>query len=459
MTTPELELPPLPEHSRQWEVPPFDRLSYFYGQVLTPQQLQRAQKSVHDRAMLHNRCLHGWGVVCGLEVKASPPPAPNCPPGQERPAEKSLEAHAELPGRPERPLPPELPGRPDHPLPPEPVPPTRPDWPHDAPARLWVTPGLALDSLGHELVVREPLCVDLFTAMSQEDQRAEFSKPVTLYVSLRYHTFGIEPARPQLPESCGIPPELAYTFWRDGACVEITLKPPAQDERCETCCTPAPSHTVLLARIDGFVRGQPLRPEQLHNEVRRPISLRVPTVITDVSWHHGGSYRPDDVDSLLWTHGVRMRFSRPIHTETLQPGTFDVLLVELGKGRSGIVRMLKGEFVIPQQPMVQEFTYRLTDNERVDPGDRIVFVLRADFLLDACCAPVDGSHVGGRIPAYLPKGYPAPVRPTPVHVCHGPPRRFGAWTTGDGAGGGTFESWIFVAEERGRIVQKKEEER
>jgi hypothetical protein len=453
MTPPELELPALPGHSRQWEVPPFDRLSYFYGQVLTPQQLQRAQKSIYDRAMLHNRCLHGWGVVCGLAVKAAPPPAPDCPPEQPRLAAQSQEAYAEVATRPERPLPPERP--------------PKPDWPNDAPARIWVTPGLALDSLGHELVVREPMCVELLTAMSKEDQRADFSKPVTLYVSLRYHTSGIEPARPQLPESCGFPPELAYTFWRDGACVEVTLKPPEQDERCETCCTPAPVHTVLLARIDGFIRGQPLRDHQIHNEVRRPISLRVPTVITEVSWHHGGSYRADDVDALLWNHGVRVRFSRPIYAETLQPGTFDVLLIEMGKGRSGIVRMLKGDFVPPPQPgkegeppvMVKEITYRLTDNERVDPGDRIVFVLRTGFLLDACCAPVDGSHVGGRIPAYLPKGYPSPVRVPPVHVCHGPPRRFGAWTTGDGAGGGTFESWIFVAEERGRIVQKKEEER
>lgn len=425
MTPPELELPSLPEHSRHWEVPPFDRLSYFYGQVLTPQQLQRAQRSIYERAKLHNRCLHGWGVVCGLEVKPAPPPAPDCPPA------------------------------PEHPPSQEP-PPKASKGSGEAPAWIWLSPGLALDSLGHELVVREPLSVDVFAAMSQECQRAVHDKPVTLYVSLRYHLFGIEPARPQLPASCGIPPDLTYTFWRDRACVEITLEPPEQDERCEACCTPAPVETVLLARIDGFRRGHPIRAEQIHNGVRRPISLRVPTVITGVSWYHGGSYNAEDVDALLWNLGLRVRFSRPIHAETLQPGTLDVLLAELGKGRSGIVRMLKGEFVTPQHPMVQEITYRLTENERVDPGDRVIFVLRTHFLLDACCAPVDASHAGGRVPAFLPNGYPSPIHVPPVTVCQGPPGRFGAWATGEGARGGNFESWISVAEERERIVQKKE---
>lgn len=109
--------------------------------------------------------------------------------------------------------------------------------------------------------------------------------------------------------------------------------------------------------------------------------------------------------------------------------------------------------------MVREFSYRLTENERVDPGDRVVFVLRSDFILDGCCMPVDGTHVGGRIPAVPPAGTPSPVRVPPVGVCRTPPRRFGAWTSGDGAGGGTFESWLFVVEERGRVPQKKEEAR
>lgn len=421
MTTPEHARSPAPGPSPQWDVPYFDRLTYHYGQVLTPQQLQRAQQAVHDRAQLHNRCLHGWGVVCGLEVKPERLSEPECPSEDEQ-----EEQHGHAPR-----------------------------------THLSVTPGLALDPRGRELVVREPLRVDVLNAMSPEDRKACGSPvPVTLWVSLRHHAVGIEPARPQLPETCGIPPEPTFTFWRDRACVEVTLRQPEQDERCETCCTPAPVEVVLLARIDNFLPGKPIRPEEIHNELRRPLSLRVPTVITDVSWHHGGEYHAEDVDQMLWTQGLRVRFSRPVYTETLLPGVFDVFLYELGKGRSGIVRLLKGEFLLSEQPpMVSEFTYRLTENERVDPGDRIVFVLRTDFVLDGCCMPVDGTHVGGRVPAAPPKGTPTPVRVPQVNVCRTPPRRFGAWTSGDGAGGGTFESWLFVVEERGRAPQKKEEAR
>ncbi|MCP3143387.1 hypothetical protein [Pyxidicoccus xibeiensis] len=446
MKHPEAETALAKSPSEEWGVPPFDRLTYHYGQVLSPQQLQRAQKSVYDRAMLHNRCLHGWGVACGLAVHTGRAPQPECPPPGHEPPPPGPRAQppaGEYVVGEATPLTEQASGQ-------------HPPHPHTPP--LWVAPGLALDSPGHELVVRAPMAVDVAAALPPEDRKKLSGAPVTLYVSLRYRSYGIEPARPHLPESCGVPPDPTWTFWRDGACVEVSLSPPPQDERCETCCAPAPSEVVLLARVDQYQHGKPVAPEQIHNEVRRPLSLRIPTVVTGVSWRHGASYRAEDVDALLWNHGLRVRFSRPVHAESLQPGTFDVFLVELGKGRSGVVRMLKGEFVTSGPPMVDEFTYRLTDNERVDPGDRILFVLRAGFLLDQCCAPVDGLHVGGRIPAFQPKGYPSPASVPPVTVCSTPPRRFGAWTSGDGAGGSTFESWIYVVEERGRPSQKKEEE-
>ena len=38
-----------------------------------------------------------------------------------------------------------------------------------------------------------------------------------------------------------------------------------------------------------------------------------------MSWQHGGFYWPDDVDAMLWTHGLSVHFSRPIHADTLLP--------------------------------------------------------------------------------------------------------------------------------------------
>jgi hypothetical protein len=44
------------------------RPRFFAGQLLTEQDLNRLDHYVRAKARLHNRHLHGWGVVCGLEA-------------------------------------------------------------------------------------------------------------------------------------------------------------------------------------------------------------------------------------------------------------------------------------------------------------------------------------------------------------------------------------------------------
>jgi hypothetical protein len=47
---------------------PFERPRFFSGQLLTEQELNGEQRYVVDKNRLHNRLLHGYGVVCGLRV-------------------------------------------------------------------------------------------------------------------------------------------------------------------------------------------------------------------------------------------------------------------------------------------------------------------------------------------------------------------------------------------------------
>src|SRR5450432_1324478 len=61
-------------------VPEFDRLNYFYGQMLSARDFKSEQDFFREKLKLHNRCLHGYGVVCGLEVCAVEPPPKPCPP-------------------------------------------------------------------------------------------------------------------------------------------------------------------------------------------------------------------------------------------------------------------------------------------------------------------------------------------------------------------------------------------
>jgi len=44
------------------------RINYFYGRLLTAEDFEQEQQAVRERHWLHNRLLHGFGVVTGLDV-------------------------------------------------------------------------------------------------------------------------------------------------------------------------------------------------------------------------------------------------------------------------------------------------------------------------------------------------------------------------------------------------------
>ena len=48
------------------------RPRFFAGQLLTEEDLNRLDRYIVEKNKLHNRYLHGWGVVCGLEVACHP---------------------------------------------------------------------------------------------------------------------------------------------------------------------------------------------------------------------------------------------------------------------------------------------------------------------------------------------------------------------------------------------------
>jgi hypothetical protein len=47
---------------------PRSRVNYFHGRVLTADDLREEQEQARSRQWLHNRLLHGYGVVTGLDV-------------------------------------------------------------------------------------------------------------------------------------------------------------------------------------------------------------------------------------------------------------------------------------------------------------------------------------------------------------------------------------------------------
>ena len=59
-------MPPTPPLT----LPTLRRVRFFPGQLLTAEDLQLEQEYHRERARLHNRLLHGWGVVDGFDVRS-----------------------------------------------------------------------------------------------------------------------------------------------------------------------------------------------------------------------------------------------------------------------------------------------------------------------------------------------------------------------------------------------------
>jgi hypothetical protein len=472
------------------EVPEFERLNYFYGQLLSAADFRNEQSYSREKLKLHNRCLHGYGVICGLVVG----PVEHgecCPPSDKdecdrvdaeaRSVEVDIQAVQEqltnraltnsrwrelqeqlqtLSARRE-----ELRRRREA---------VRAPQPHHDKAyeggKVVVDCGLALDCLGNELVLRGPVEIALWPALKPDEQkRVKDACGTVIWLSICYCAEPTHPSRPVLPDNCGALSGCNYGKYRDSVRFRVSLDPPCPDDRCEACCTPCDDECVLLAKInwDGF---SAITEDDIDNSVRRPLSLYLPTVITGVSWQHGDVYSPSEAKAVLGTavdgggrtDGIEVVFSRPVHAETLAPGVVELRRMQGGRGLRGVISQVEGSYVNkPDAGLITSFKYRDDSGETLNEGDRIMIIIRGDFILDACCRPIDGNHVGGRVPqlpAYVKpeteqpaqqgrgaqdaRGHHEPCKePAP---CVNPPGGIGPWTSGNGTVGGTFESWFYV---------------
>jgi hypothetical protein len=427
-------------------IPEFRRLNFTYGQLLGVADFRTEQSYFREKQRLHNRCLHGYGVVCGLLVHPGLDPL-YCPRPEAKGDEKEQpEPHEGAEATKNRDL------KKDEVL---------VDHRERPPTCITIDCGLALDCEGNELVVRRPLIIDLWHALGADEQKKAASGKYPIYISLCYCEQPVDPFRPVVADQCGTVANCAYGKLRDSVRVHISLDQPQPDNRCETCCTAHGDCCVLLARIDGIRPGVPLDPSQFHNEVRRRLSTYPSTVITGINWEHGAEYLGGDAQKILGTHdpagGVEIYFSRPVHASCFQRGVVELWRVEGGRGRRAYATEIAGEFLFDNPtPMVTKVRYRQTDREGPDEGDRILLIVRCAFILDHCCRPVDGAHVGGMVPYRSDKG----VKPAVSHkpsICAIPSWGYAPWTSGSGAPGSSFESWITVWDEDEKSATAKKE--
>ena len=133
--------PTQPHQCDVCKVPYFERNNYFHGKLLSPRDLKAEQDYFNEKRWLINRMILGWGIVCGLEVT----------------------------------------------------------WENSC---LFITPGMALDCCGHELLVCERQSLHsnkIAEAVGGRDPYAS-SDPVRWALCLEYHECKSESVR--ISNSC-----------------------------------------------------------------------------------------------------------------------------------------------------------------------------------------------------------------------------------------------------------------
>jgi len=379
-------------------LPELRRLNYFHGQLLGEAEFRREQAYFVEKLKLRNRCLHGWGVACGLHVK---------------PAET----------------------------------PTDPCYPEAGSPLVWLQPGVAVDCLGNEIVVIRPVTIDLWRELPATE-RQDFRDGSDLYLSIAYCQHPGGPTRAVYADRCGAGAGTEYGWWQDGFTVMVTGKPPETCGCADPCCQCCPDARVLLARIRDVRRDQQLGADAVQMNVRRPLSRYQLTTITGTSWVHGGTYSRAEAYKLLGREdpqgGLAIAFSGQVHTRSLVDGVIEVQVIEGGSGRNSSTWYIDGDLHTAGDDFTSWVRYRQRTDETLQRGDRVIITVRTPFILDRCCRPVDGTHVGGKVP--LLPGYSGV--PVMRDFCQKPPSGVGPWTSGTGTGAGNFQSWFFVEEKQ-----------
>ncbi len=450
-------------------VPVFERLNYYYGQALGVADFKAEQQYFLDKLQLHHRCFHGYGIVCGLEVDPAELPDDCDSDLRKRRAEimaglakvnaqiEKLQAALEEgedvkkneaklkksvaeKERLERALEEQSDCDPYADIP---------------PAQVIVNCGWALDCDGHEIIVRQPQLVDLRSLLSQDELRQieegygkNQDQETLVELRICYCEQQTYPTRPVLTDACAPVSKCVYGRTREGFRFSVSLTPTDPDKRCKGCCEPCENECVVLAHIHWNPK-LPIQEEHIDWGPRRAVSLYQAATITGVSWIHGATYTAEQAKTVLGTddenNGIEVRFSRPVYAETLQPGVVDLYRIQGGSGVSGVITHIAGDYLDkPDSGLIDSFRYRDQSGETLNDGDRVLVTIRGNFILDECCQPVDGEHVGGLVPQleeYQSDEMNSDCQP-PAPPCV--QSRNMPWTSGNGRPGATFESWFFV---------------
>jgi hypothetical protein len=392
-----------------------ERLRYFTGRHMAARDFDDEQGYHRTHRFLHNKMLHGWGIVCGLQVR--PHPKPEC-----------------------------------------------------RSQRVVVRCGMAIDCCGRELVVRRDLATDVipWSDRPQVDAKGEQvpDRRFVLLLCLEYCETPTEKVPVLYDESACNGASMEYGRIREGVrlawhwvdrdalggygwhtdedCAPDHAKEPSPcddspggDTRCCLDGDCPEHHCVALAVLtdppdESDAPSIDVTGRRLLSERRAQL-----TQLCWINWPHGGIVSPS---WLRKQKRLEARFSRELEAveqpkgscgpRGINPCTF---IVEYAEVYEDI------DFVPYARPPYLSADRRAAVFELEDPrrnpggpfrfliGHTVYITIKCDFLLDCNRQAVDGNHIGGKLP------------------------------TGNGTPGGTFESWFtVVSDEDYDRIQKGE---
>ena len=387
--------------------PTFRRNNYFYGKLLTVNDFRMEQQYFINKQRLANRLIHGVGVVCGLQVG------------------------------------------------PDPIPP--------ATSIITISPGLALDHCGREIIVASPYTYDL-----GKNLPSTATSPAKIYI--QYDFCGLDPATNVL-KSSNCKDNCCYSTVQEG--FKIVLQPPSlilgplqiedicaewndyrsdtsKDNFCKSTCSPSNEGVVLLAevyftRTDGTITINQINNsrnrvfgngtlysllECLKNEIEKDLPK-----IQTMNWTNGQVYPSLGAwQNKLFEEGFLVTFDRQMNVNTINEDTVSATLECYSSDRKknpfiekkdlvirpeiGQVGLLPGRKttlrIVLDRRIFGEMEYGYFGNDVLKSFSKLRFVIRikGDFVLGTNGKCLDGDFLGGKLPS------------------------------GDGSEGGLFESWV-----------------
>ncbi|HXG30617.1 MAG TPA: hypothetical protein VNK81_03135 [Thermodesulfobacteriota bacterium] len=399
------------------EVPYFERNNYYYGKLMTVRDFFAEQYYFNEKRWLINRMVGGWGVVYGLDVRL-----------KESETGKAI-----------------------------------------------VTPGLAIDCCGREILVCEEQEVSLIPEEYEcsKKEKKEEEEEKELVICIEFYECKTEPVNLP-PLACDKKEKGEFNRIRDGFKIRVKPRSDVDKDTCrrlcplehkdktvhqylcgelkEGCCECPECECLILAEVTITPSSNPNYPPSISIDgcSKRRLVYGNPMLydlidcyhgdpprVIDINWKdgttlNGATIKWEDFKNGIYTEGVRVWFDRKMNGETINANTF-LFLVRMEDADTGNYRYehVPGEVSYAYDEATHESnaTFKFTTEWIADvylgysrvreKGGEFMVVLRSDFIMGVeengkPAKALDGNFIGGRLPS------------------------------GNGTQGGDFVSWFYV---------------